>query len=108
MRRDAHLCPCCGGPMPDGPTPREELAGLVVSGPIKQAILRRLARRPGHWVSVHDLVEAAYGDDPDGGPLSAPVAVRGHLGHLRRLLPRFGWTIEREIHGYCGYRLVLV
>lgn len=103
------LCPCCGGSMPSGPAPREELAGLAAGGAVSQSLVRRLARRPGHWVSTRELVEACYAHDPDGGPLSAAASIHITIMKLRPKLNCFGWTIEGSAgkRAHLGFRLVL-
>ncbi|GLS29598.1 Transcriptional regulatory protein, C terminal [Mesorhizobium albiziae] len=80
--------------MPEGPVPREELAGLAAEGKVEFSVLRRLARRPGHWVSIRELIDAVYGDRADGGPESAEQIIRNRISMLMPRLLRHGWAIE--------------
>lgn len=63
-----------------------------------------LAHASGHVLSTGDLIEAAWGDDPSGGPEAAPRTIRMHVRHLRELLAPMGLGIL--CRGWNGYRLV--
>lgn len=99
-------CPCCGGLLPAGAVPREEIAGLVdCTSAVFRTIVRRLAWRPGHWVATAELVEHLWRDDPDGGPDRAEDIVRQTIGRHRKRLFRLGWTIEA---GWNRWRLAAI
>ena len=55
-------------------------------------------------VTIKELIDVVYGDDPEGGPLAASNCIRVMMCNLRRKLQRKGVYIT----GKCwqGYRLV--
>lgn len=61
-----------------------------------------LARAP---VRCADFVEALWGEDPEGGPLSAEKAVHVYVCRLNSALRAFGWHIRGRRSGG-GYSLV--
>lgn len=66
-------------------------------------ILSLLRLRAGGWVSTAEIIDYAWGDDEDGGPLDAPRAVYVHIHNLRRA----GAVIESVVgRGSRGYRLI--
>lgn len=93
--------------MPEGPLPREELAGLLAGSDVLHLVLRRLARRPGHWVMTIDLVEAVYGHRRDGGADNASEVVRSAIFRLKPIVLAAGWCVEGNRGRDGGYRLVL-
>ena len=99
-----HTCPCCGAALPNAVVPREELAGLLPTT-LQQRAVQRLARKPGLFVTIHELVDYIYGTDPEGGPLTATEAARYLVLAVAARLRGTGWIIENR-HGK-GYRLVL-
>ncbi|MEV6331388.1 BTAD domain-containing putative transcriptional regulator [Streptomyces sp. NPDC051909] len=73
-------------------------APLPLGGARLRALLAALALRGGRTVSVGELVDDVYGDEP---PLDAQAAVQALVGRLRRVLGR-----EAVGSGPGGYRLV--
>lgn len=58
-----------------------------MQGSVRSLVLSRLARGAGAVVTYEALHAAAYGDDPDGGPLSARECLRVMIRRIRRDLP---------------------
>ena len=55
-------------------------------------------------VRVGEIIDALWGDDPEGGPDSAEKAVHVYVCRLNQVLRGFGWEIRgRQTGG--GYRL---
>ncbi|MET8509570.1 BTAD domain-containing putative transcriptional regulator [Streptomyces sp. NPDC004787] len=73
-------------------------APLPLGGARLRALLAALALRGGRTVSVRELVDDVYGDEP---PLDAQAAVQALVGRLRRVLGK-----EAVGSGPGGYRLV--
>lgn len=63
-------------------------------GGTSHLLLRRLARRPGHWVPMSDLVAAAFADCEDGGPDDPESNIRVIIHRLRDELASSGWGIQ--------------
>lgn len=76
----------------------------IVFPPRPGAALARLFAARGKYVSMSEIIEAVYSGDEDGGPLKAANCIRATMCRSRRLLKRFGLSIEnllgRESHGY--------
>jgi hypothetical protein len=101
-------CPCCGGAIAATPVAREDLAGLVDSdSEVFAAIVRRLAWRPGQLVATRQLIEAAWGHDPEGGPLHADRVIRQTIMRHRHRLEPLGWRLKGALGAGGGYRLIL-
>lgn len=85
-----------------GPRPYRRRSSVPSSDRITRSqriILDTLQQHAGRWVPIDALVDALYGDDPDGGPLQADNVVRANIGYLRRKTsPGRIWTR----HGF-GY-----
>ncbi len=84
----------------------------IVFPPILGAALSRLfvfsIRAPGHFMPTADLVDAAYFDDPEGGPLTAEACIRVMFFRVRKLLSRAGVTVDGLKGKYNGrFRLTL-
>jgi DNA-binding response OmpR family regulator len=77
-------CPCCGGDMPER-DPGAYGEGLRLSS-YERRLFDRLVKSFGRWVRSPALIEAIYGDDPDGGPDNATMAVAGIMKGLRSKL----------------------
>lgn len=58
-----------------------------------------LARRPGQWVHIDQIVDALYSDDPTGGPLTARNVIAQRLTQLRPLLRAAGVAVEARWGG---------
>ncbi|WP_295805918.1 helix-turn-helix domain-containing protein [uncultured Nitratireductor sp.] len=101
-------CPCCGGMMPPGAVPREEIVGrLETTSQVFRDAVRRLAWRPGHQLTSYELAEYIWKDDPNGGPDTADAVVRVTIRRERHHLEPLGWRIERRAGHGGGYRLIL-
>ncbi|MFI8967106.1 ATP-binding protein [Streptomyces sp. NPDC053493] len=73
-------------------------APLPLGGARLRALLAALALRGGRAVSVGELVDDVYGDEP---PSDAPAALQALVGRLRRVLGK-----DAVASGPGGYRLV--
>lgn len=75
----------------------------------KQALIERLTEAYPRYVHIKQLVATLYGNEVDGGPDEPEVIVRILVSQLRKLLPRYGLTIEnrgRGRGGWAEYRLI--
>lgn len=79
-------------------------AGTLETGltPYEASTLLALASTRAH-ISKAELIDALYGDDPDGGPDFADSVVKVHICRLRRKLAPYGWKIDTEYNR--GYAL---
>lgn len=68
---------------------------------LQRIILLRLAAAKGAVVTHAALLHAMYGDDPDGGPISAQGVMKVQILQMRRLLPPGAIINEYGV----GYRL---
>lgn len=75
--------------------------GMRPNAHIQRPIINLLASLPGRIFSTEELLEAVYGDDPEGGIVFAARAIYVSIYRLRR----HGWTIVS--HGRRGYSLKL-
>ncbi len=101
-------CPCCGGMMPPGPVPREEIVGrLETTSQVFRDVVRRLAWRPGHQLTSRELVDYVWRRDLNGGPDNADEVVRSTINWQRHKLETLGWTIVGRTGPGGGYRLIL-
>ncbi len=80
-----------------------ETIDWISFGVIERRLAKLLARRFGRWVSTDELIAAAYGDRPDGGPENAKNAVKAHISNIRRKLAPHGIAIAGV--GYSGRRM---
>lgn len=88
----AHKCPLCGSVL-EAADPHYVLRETAF-GPVAQRIVDRLLQSFGRWVYSEQLLQAAYGDDPNGGPDSGNNALRPNITHLRAKLKPLGYEIE--------------
>ena len=90
----ATCCPTCGHPVSAQFTaPSEIVAAARLTGN-ERRIVERLVRSFGKFVSTEALVQAAFGDRIDGGPLLAKENITVHVHRSRQKLKRHGLTIE--------------
>jgi DNA-binding SARP family transcriptional activator len=76
-------------------------AELDLGSPQQKAVLAVLLLQGGRWVSMAQLVDALWGDDPPG---SAHQTVRTYVSRLRRLLsPEASWPLISTVSS--GYVL---
>lgn len=105
------ICPTCKQPIVD---PDELLIdaalGIVQRGSSRAMISRGHCVRvltalrdayPGQ-VTIKRLLDACYGDDPDGGPLFADTCIHIAIHRLSPRLRALGVTI---VAAWCAYRL---
>jgi hypothetical protein len=91
MNRQQPICEACGQPV----LIRPELPPLP---PIKQRILDAVRRWPG--ISTQALRDAAWRDDPDGGPLTDTKCLHVHVSQLNALIAPLGIAIRSQNGGY--------
>lgn len=63
-------------------------------GPVTRRLLEVLASQPGKWVTTTRIIDALYGDDPNGGPDNANLTIRVLVHTARPRLQAMGWDIE--------------
>lgn len=68
-----------------------------------------LAERAGEFVPGSELLDRLYGDDPEGGPVTAVNCVCVHVSRMKKKLEPHGITVEgwRDGHYRRGRRLVV-
>lgn len=72
-----------------------EVGGKRVTLPlVAGAVIARLFHSRGHFVDTAELIEAAYHDDPEGGPLTARDCIKVSLLRVRDDLERIGARVE--------------
>ena len=97
MSRRRHLCPTCHRPFPPP---------LVVTGPLRQRMVNILANRPD-GLTINNLVDLVYADDPNGGPLTAPRSLNVMAHKANKQLRAQGYQIKSMWMGRGAiYRLV--
>ena len=70
------------------------------------AALARLFVARGNYVSLKEIIEAVYFDDPEGGPLCADNCIGVFMHKMRKLLSHVGVDIEGW-RGEGGFRLAI-
>src|SRR5262245_60192958 len=70
---------------------------LPLGPPKQRAVLAMLALRPGHTVSVDELAEGLWGEQP---PVSAAKMLQLYISHLRRAIDGNGAAIVTHGRGY--------
>lgn len=55
-------------------------------------------------ISHAGLLQVVYGDDPDGGPMTADHVIGVMACRLRKELRKYGWTIPHNRSGGAGAR----
>jgi DNA-binding response OmpR family regulator len=76
------------------------LARHIPVGPVQSRVMAELMQRFGEFVSRDRLVDIAYGDDPDGGPLDANNSMAKTVHDLRVKVARHGLMLEgRQWYG---------
>ena len=89
----AHKCPLCGHAIDRDADPHFLLRELPL-GPISRRIVDRLLQSFGSWVLTEQLLAAAYGDDPNGGPNTPKIVIKVTISRLRPTLARLGYAVE--------------
>jgi hypothetical protein len=99
-------CPCCGQKWPLGRSKedaRRLLKEVAWAGPVQILVIERLLKNFGGWVSRRDLIDAAFVDDPSGGPDDASNFMAVTVNRIRRRLRLFGLEIDGK--AWYGSRL---
>ena len=89
-------CPCCGQFIP----PK---VGALDNMRVKKRIYEFIARNP-QGVSRDEIMDAAYADDPDGGPESVNV-ISVHVLRINKILEHEGVRIQSTRGPHATYRL---
>lgn len=89
-------CKCCGQPLPGSPSVDLEAAPLAK---LERRIVDALSIAHPRAVTIDALIDQVYFDDADGGPIDARSSVASTVARMRKLLPRYGWTIPRGSRG---------
>lgn len=79
---------------------------VLLAGAKRFRMLATIAVAAGEWIARLRVVEAIWGDDPDGGPVDPSNSIYKWLWRSRQALRRLGLAIET--HRYDGYRIVEV
>jgi hypothetical protein len=99
-------CPCCGQEWAPGRSKedaRRVLKELAWSGPVQIRVFERLLLSFGSWVTRGDLIDAAFVDDPNGGPDNANNFMAVTVNRMRRRVRLFGFEIDGK--AWYGSRL---
>lgn len=112
-------CPCCGGELAPGRVVVDLRTGYVATATGEARLMRRTAQimdalnRARHRsLSLAQIIDHVYGDDPEGGPLTASGQVKKQI-HFARF-GHEGYSSIRSIGldikcvRDCGYRLTEV
>jgi hypothetical protein len=97
MNTKLRRCECCGQIIP----PKRLFDGK----PIKQRIYEYIAAHP-EGVTRAQIIDAVYGDDPDGGPETWGV-ISVHVQYMRAELARHGLAISKA-YKYGVYKIISV
>jgi hypothetical protein len=80
------VCECCGHPVPP--------AGVEATlPPVQRRMFRAVQRSGAAGIATADLMDAVYGDDPDGGPTWRTV-LPTTKSHMAPRLAAFGLRIH--------------
>lgn len=71
----------------------------VPFGRVQDAIIQALLDRFGTWVRTETLIECAWADDPNGGPLNANDNLRVHIDRIRKKIAPCGLAITGRNYG---------
>lgn len=88
-------CPTCHQSLPDHEIPVEMLAEFDFT-PMEKVVLHALAAAYPKSLKTDQLIIALYGDDIDGGPVTADKIVHQFIYNLRRRLPKYGWQMPKQ------------
>lgn len=105
-------CPCCGRPINELADLRWNGEARTLAGKGKALVLPRLRSRifdvlwnrfsTGQLTHKSKMMDAMYGDDPNGGPGSDNI-ISVQVMHLKNQIKPFGLTVK----GRGGYMLVV-
>lgn len=91
------LCPCCQQPVAHH-MPAKALADAKLSSS-ERRLVGAMSKAFPRSVTMSDLVNALYSNNPSGGPDNAENVVRTMLTSVRKKLPAYGWEIPRSKGG---------
>lgn len=100
--KQQNICPCCGHAL-NAKAARQIVAEIGL-GTNTRKIVDDLVAHFGMWRTRQELADAAYADDPDGGPDTAIACVSNFISDARPKLARRGLIIEGKCHH--GMRMV--
>lgn len=66
---------------------------------LERRIVDALSSAHPRAVTIDALIDHVYFDNADGGPLDARNSVASTVARMRKLLPRYGWTIPSGRRG---------
>jgi DNA-binding response OmpR family regulator len=95
-------CPTCGQIVKDAPRIDEAIAALRLVGIQKQIVLA-LASARGRYLSLDELAQIVYLDDPEGGPETASRSIYVQINKLRKKFNHWGARIEGKGAHRNGY-----
>lgn len=115
---EAAACSCCGRPLPPKGPFIWDFESRTITGPLgsirfseRKAIYVDVlyrARNRGGVYSLHELVNAVYADDVNGGPDNTNVG-SVHLDQIRKRLEPIGLTISKnQGRPRCSYQIVQI
>lgn len=90
-------CPNCGF-RPGAADFATGLSRRGLSG-MERDVLERLVAARGAPVTLRRLIDAVYGDDEDGGPVSADTNIRIYVRKLDRKLTPRGFRVVSDGYG---------
>lgn len=92
------ICPCCKQTLD---APRAPLDGLTSAplAPQQRKIVAALARVYPRFLGKEAVIDAVYGDDPDGGPETVETIIKARISQTRSVIGKFGWTISNAQSG---------
>lgn len=96
------VCPCCLRPLP---RVFDRALDRVALSPTERKIVDALSGAYPDGLSNKDIILVVYGDDPDGGPLSARNCINVHLHSIRKRIRAAGWTVGADARGGQTIRL---
>lgn len=102
-------CPTCGQALPSAEIAVEGLLHLPTLTEQERRAVRLLIQTYPRPASRESLIDALWGDDPEGGPDDIAPRLRVVLHHIRRKIAAMGWMIPDARKGAGGvgqYRLV--
>jgi DNA-binding response OmpR family regulator len=78
----------------------------ITMGPVERRVAVALARRFGEWTTTEHILQAAYADRADGGPISARNTLSVTVHNLRQKLRPERLTIQGA--PYSGRRMIRI
>ncbi|MDX0262461.1 hypothetical protein GOC60_14860 [Sinorhizobium meliloti] len=98
------ICPCCGFTADKKNV--TDIGNSLRLSRLERSVFNFFARRFGQNLDPSWILEAAYADDPDGGPEHANIVVAMTIQRLRNKIAPHGLTIEGTKGRHGGRRMV--